>query len=167
MGFRINCVENLYLENQNSSQSPQEGILTNQEPAIVGSRLGLRIACLQRILFDHLNLLHLSKSNLNFCQFQADQKSLSEHFFDFGDSCLLIRHGRLLCGFCSSGQRFACGFLQVSPRDGHPCRPANTSPVGRVEDFRLQVGAPCRAHQKKRPDPSWTGSFCFRVEQRI
>src|SRR6266851_529860 len=28
----------------------------------------------------------------------------------------------------SSSQRFACGFLQIPPRDGHPCRPANDSP---------------------------------------
>jgi hypothetical protein len=38
------------------------------------------------------------------------------------------RHGCLVCGFCSSGQRFACGFLQIPPRGGHPCRPANSSP---------------------------------------
>lgn len=29
---------------------------------------------------------------------------------------------------CSSEQRFACGFLRIPPRDGHPCRSANTSP---------------------------------------
>ena len=28
----------------------------------------------------------------------------------------------------SSGQRFASGFLQIPPRNGHPCRPANSSP---------------------------------------
>src|SRR5208282_4590127 len=47
---------------------------------------------------------------------------------DFEDSRLLIRHDRLVCDFCSSGQRFACGFLQIPPHDGHPCRPANSSP---------------------------------------
>ena len=41
--------------------------------------------------------------------------------------CLLIQRGRLLRDFCSSSQRFACGFLQIPPRDGHPCRPANSS----------------------------------------
>ena len=41
---------------------------------------------------------------------------------------LLTQCDRLLCDFCSSGQRFACGFLQIPPRDGHPCRPANRSP---------------------------------------
>ena len=41
---------------------------------------------------------------------------------------LLIRHDRLICDFCSSGRRFACGLLQIPPRDGHPCRPADSSP---------------------------------------
>ncbi|WP_340676990.1 hypothetical protein, partial [Paraglaciecola sp.] len=30
--------------------------------------------------------------------------------------------------FCSSGQCFAFDFLQISPRDEHPCRSANYSP---------------------------------------
>jgi hypothetical protein len=47
---------------------------------------------------------------------------------DFEDLCPLIQLCRLLCGFCSSGQRFAYGFLQIPPRDGHPCRSANDSP---------------------------------------
>ena len=34
---------------------------------------------------------------------------------------------RHVCGSCSSGQRFACGFLQIPPHGGHPCRPANSS----------------------------------------
>jgi hypothetical protein len=36
-----------------------------------------------------------------------------------------------LSASCSSGQRFACSFLQIPPRDGHPCRSANTSRVYR------------------------------------
>src|SRR5215217_9314968 len=47
---------------------------------------------------------------------------------DFEDICLLIQLACLVCDFCSSSQRFACGFLQIPPRDGHPCRPANDSP---------------------------------------
>lgn len=35
---------------------------------------------------------------------------------------------RLVCSSCSSGQCFACGFLQIPPHGGHPCRPANDSP---------------------------------------
>src|SRR5438876_4233826 len=53
---------------------------------------------------------------------------LSVQLSDFEDIGLLIQLARLLCDFCSSGQRFACGFLQIPPRDGHPCRPANDSP---------------------------------------
>src|SRR5262245_41322731 len=53
---------------------------------------------------------------------------LSVQVPDFEEMRLLIQPACLLCGFCSSGQRFACGFLQIPSRDGHPCRPANDSP---------------------------------------
>ena len=33
----------------------------------------------------------------------------------------------LVCGFCSSGRDFACGFLQIPPRDGYPCLSASGS----------------------------------------
>src|SRR3990172_6999096 len=83
---------------------------------------------------------------------------------DFRDICPLIRYVRLLCDSCSSGQRFACGFLQIPPRDGHPCRPANSSPCRAYRGFpppsdrfhttcnrlALPHHAPCRAHHKKR-----------------
>ena len=46
----------------------------------------------------------------------------------FEDNGLLTRCDRLVCDSCSSGQCFACGFLQIPPRDGHPCRSANRSP---------------------------------------
>ena len=52
----------------------------------------------------------------------------SGQVLDFEDIRLLIHSGCLVCGFCTSSQRFACGFLQIPPRDGHPCRPANISP---------------------------------------
>src|SRR5688572_2764647 len=60
---------------------------------------------------------------------------------DFETIRLLIQLARLLCDFCSSGQRFACGFLQIPPRDGHPCRPANDSPC-RVRR-RLSLPSEC------------------------
>src|ERR1041384_5844674 len=53
---------------------------------------------------------------------------LSVQVSDFEDIGLLIQLARLVCDFCSSSQRFACGFLQIPPRDGHPSRPANDSP---------------------------------------
>ena len=46
----------------------------------------------------------------------------------FEDIGLLTHCDRLLCDFCSSGQCFAFSFLQIPPRDGHPCRSANRSP---------------------------------------
>ena len=46
----------------------------------------------------------------------------------FEDLRLLAHCGRLPCDSCSSGQCFAFGFLQIPPRDGHPCRSANRSP---------------------------------------
>jgi len=53
---------------------------------------------------------------------------LSVQVSGFEDICLLTQYNRLICDSCSSSQCFACGFLQIPPRDGHPCRPANRSP---------------------------------------
>jgi hypothetical protein len=76
---------------------------------------------------------------------------LSGQVQDFEDLCLLIQYGRLLCDFCSSGQCFAYGFLQILPRDRHPCLRLTVPPAGPVGDLHPQVVAPCRAHIKK-PD---------------
>jgi hypothetical protein len=46
----------------------------------------------------------------------------------FTDLGLLTPPRRLISASCSSGQHFACGFLQIPPHDGLPCRSANTSP---------------------------------------
>ena len=46
----------------------------------------------------------------------------------FEEVSLLTHCVRLLCDFCSSGQCFAFGFLQIPPRGRHPCRSANCSP---------------------------------------
>src|ERR1700756_1618675 len=46
-------------------------------------------------------------------------------FDDFGH---LTRLRRLVSASCSSGQRFAFGFLQIRSRPRHPCRSANSSP---------------------------------------
>jgi hypothetical protein len=66
----------------------------------------------------------------------ASTYKLSVQVSDFEDTCPLIQFARLICDFCSSREGFACGFLQIPPRDGHPCRPANDPPVGLVGDFR-------------------------------
>src|SRR6266550_3951689 len=66
---------------------------------------------------------------------------LSVQVSDFESISPLIQLARLICDFCSSNQRFACGFLQIPPRDGHPCRPANDSPC-RVRR-RLSLPSEC------------------------
>jgi len=70
---------------------------------------------------------------------------------DFESICPLIRCGCLLCGSCSSNQRFACGFLQIPPRGGHPCRPASTSPC-RV-CIGLQPTSQCALPGAQRREP--------------
>mgnify|MGYP007126306988 FL=1 len=50
-------------------------------------------------------------------------------------------HSGLVCGFCSSGRDFAAGFLQIPPRDGHPCLWLTLLAVKRVADFHRQVCA--------------------------
>src|SRR5208337_822322 len=74
---------------------------------------------------------------------------------DFEDIGLLIRHVRLVCDFCSSGQHFASGFLQIPPHGGHPCRSANSSPCracrGLSPPSRCALpGAPKKALIKRR-----------------
>src|SRR5258708_7162517 len=60
-----------------------------------------------------------------------------------------------LCGCCSSGQRFACSFLQIPPRDGHPCRPANYSPCRASRGLSPpSKSALPGAHKKKAPPKS-------------
>ena len=74
---------------------------------------------------------------------------LSVQVSDFEDNCLLIQHDRLICDSCSSGQRFACGFLQPTPHDANLAVRLTLPPAGCIEDLHLQVSAPCRAHNKK------------------
>src|SRR6266852_4962411 len=40
---------------------------------------------------------------------------------DFAVRCPLVRHGRLLFGFCPSTRTFVPCFLQTPPRGGSPC----------------------------------------------
>lgn len=56
----------------------------------------------------------------------------------FGDSGLLTRCERLLCGSCSSGQRFALGFLPTNasrPRSCPSARPSLCRAVNRLTPF--------------------------------
>ena len=58
----------------------------------------------------------------------AFTSAVSVQELGFEDIGLLTHCDRLVCDFCSSGQCFAFSFLQIPPRDGHPCRSANRSP---------------------------------------
>ena len=53
---------------------------------------------------------------------------LSVQVSGFDDICRLTPPCRLLSASCSSGQRFAFGFLQIRSRPRHPCRSAISSP---------------------------------------
>ena len=76
---------------------------------------------------------------------------LSVQISDFEDICLLIQPDRLICDFCSSSQRvlpaassrFHLAVDTLADRLTIP-------PTGFVEDFHLQVSAPCRAHKRRR-----------------
>src|ERR1700747_2506775 len=59
---------------------------------------------------------------------------------DFAVSCPLVRHWRLISGFCPSTRTFAPRFLQTSPRGDSPCVITSPSPPsGWAEDFHLQA----------------------------
>ena len=59
---------------------------------------------------------------------------------DFAVSRPLVRHWRLLFGFCPSTRTFVPCFLRTSPRSDSPCIITRPSPPsGRSEDFHLQV----------------------------
>src|SRR6185369_11891892 len=86
----------------------------------------------------------------------ASTAKLSVQVLDFEDKRLLIQLDCLICDFCSSSQRFACGFLQIPPRDGHPCRPANDSPcwVRRRLSLPSKSALPGARPQKSTSDKS-------------
>ncbi len=93
----------------------------------------------------------------------AYMSMLSVQVSGFEDSGLLTQLDRLVCDFCSSGQHFARGFLRIPSRDGHPCRPASSSPCracGGLSPPSHQAAttptrmvlthhAPCRARQTR------------------
>jgi hypothetical protein len=54
------------------------------------------------------------------------------------------------CSFCSSGQHFASGFLQILPRDRHPCLWLMVPLVGPIENFHLLVVRPAGRTSSRR-----------------
>ena len=59
-----------------------------------------------------------------------------------------------LSASCSSGQRFAYSFLQIPPRDGHPCRSANTSPCRVFRGLSLPSECALPGAQKRTGRPA-------------
>src|SRR4029077_19951245 len=59
---------------------------------------------------------------------------------DFAVSCPLVRHWRLISGFCSSTRTFVPCFLQTPPRGSSPCILTSPSPPsGWAGDFHPQA----------------------------
>ena len=63
----------------------------------------------------------------------TSQRSVQVSGFD--DIGHLAPLRRLISASCSSGQRFAFGFLQIPGRPKHPCRSANSSPCRASRGF--------------------------------
>src|SRR3984893_2205584 len=77
---------------------------------------------------------------------------------DFAVSCPLVRHSRLISGFCPSTRTFAPRFLQTSPRGDSPCVITSPSPPsGWAEDFHLQAAEHAQ-HTTKPLRGSWIAS---------
>ena len=78
---------------------------------------------------------------------------LSVQVSDFEDICLLIQHDRLYAISVRQASALpAASFRFHLTMDTLAVR-LTVPPAGPVEDFHLQVSAPCRAHKDKTPHP--------------
>ncbi|KAA0073137.1 hypothetical protein CIW54_27850, partial (plasmid) [Paraburkholderia sp. T12-10] len=57
---------------------------------------------------------------------------------------------------------FASGFLRIRSHPRHPCLWLTLPLAGCVEDFHLQVSAPCRAHKGKGREGNFSPFFTSR-----
>ena len=67
----------------------------------------------------------------------------------------------LISSFCSSGQMFAAGFLQIPPRDGHPCPWLYTSRYRACYGLAPIRECSCWANIKKQVAKSFSGHLFF------
>src|ERR1039457_4556440 len=67
-------------------------------------------------------------SSTAFCAQSPDLRFAPLMDRDFAVSSPLVRHSRLVSGFCPSTRTFAIRFLQTPPRGGSPCVLASPSP---------------------------------------
>ena len=72
----------------------------------------------------------------------------------------------LICDFCSSARDFASGFLQIPPRDGHPCLWLTLPAAIRVADFHRQVIAHAGRTKGTRSVPATAKMWRRRTAQR-
>jgi hypothetical protein len=89
----------------------------------------------------------------------------------FADNGLLTPQRRLVSASCSSGQRFAFGFLQIRSRPRHPCRSANSSPCRVSRGLSPPSKCALPGAPQKSPAPGWanplTSSTLKRKKRRV
>src|SRR6267143_2141402 len=82
---------------------------------------------------------------------------------DFAVSCPLLRHSRLISGFCPSTRTFDPCFFQTPPRGGSPCIITRPSPPsGWPEDLHLQT-----AEHAQHTTKPLRGNFCAGAGWRV
>ena len=70
-------------------------------------------------------------------------------------------HHGLICDFCSSGRDFAADFLQIPPRNGHPCLWLILLAAKRIADFHRRVCAHAGRTTKRPPAGVSAGGLAF------
>src|ERR1700732_1148124 len=89
-------------------------------------------------------------SSVAFCAQSPDLRFAPLMDMDFAVSSPLVRHSRLVSGFCPSTRTFALRFLQTPPRGGSPCVLASPSPPsGWAGDLHPQTAE--HAHHTTKP----------------
>lgn len=74
-------------------------------------------------------------------------------------------HHGLICDFCSSGRDFAADFLQIPPRNGHPCLWLILLAAKRIADFHRRVCAHAGRTNKIATPSIRGGDFVYREER--
>src|ERR1017187_7330832 len=108
------------------------------DAVLAGSAIASRHACRSpRVLRTHLHAyarriyVTVFRTCIGFCIFRPAHPTVPP-----------------LPASCSSRQRLASGFLPTLSRPRRRCLPLTLAHVGCVEDFHLQMSAPCRAHRE-------------------
>ena len=92
----------------------------------------------------------------------------SDNFWTSVSFATLSAFPSLICGSCSSGQRFAYSFFQIPPHDGHPCCSAMYFVVVYAHSGLSPVRErPCRANKTGRMRDSYPANLFpgFHVQQ--